>query len=142
MGNTKNIETPGKLYEYFGKYRADAKKSPKRENFYSSKLDKQVSVDREIPLTWVGFDVWLRKNKIIAKIEDYKANTNDKYSEFSDIIRAINDEIYNDKFNGAVAGIYQHNIIARDLGLVEKSETDITTKGESIKVIRPKKDAD
>ena len=38
------------------------------------------------------------------------------------IIRAIGLEIYEDKFNGATAGVFQHNIIARDLGLTDKKD--------------------
>jgi len=120
MPTQKNIKPPEKLYEYFEQYKVDCKNSPKKENFYSSRADKQVSVDREIPLTWDGFEIWLRKKGIIAKLDDYIFNTDNKYSEYSAIIRAIDKEIYEDKFSGAAAGIFQHNIIARDLGLVDK----------------------
>lgn len=124
MPTEKNIKTPEELYILFKEYELETKASPKKENFYSSKRDKQVSVTREVPLTWNGFEVWLRKNKILAKLDDYKANKDDRYSKYADIIHAIEQEIYEDKFSGAVVGIYQHNIIARDLGLAEKTEND------------------
>lgn len=40
--------------------------------------------------------------------------------------------IYNQKFEGAASGFLNPNIIARDLGLSNKSEIDHTTKGESL----------
>lgn len=139
MPTKKNIESPEKLYEHFLSYVKYCKENPKKENFYSSKLDKQVSVDREVPITWNGFDIWLRKNKILAKLEDYKANSQGRYSEYSEIIRVIQKEIYEDKFAGATAGIYQHNIIARDLGLSDKKELDVKMPSVSVKLRTKKK---
>ena len=124
MPTEKNIKPPEKLYEYFEQYKTDCKKSPKKENFYSSRADKQVSVDREIPLTWDGFEIWLRKHNIITQLDHYKSNLDNRYPEYIYIIRAIDKEIYEDKFSGAAAGIFQHNIIARDLGLVEKKNIE------------------
>lgn len=139
MPTKKNIETPEKLYEHFLSYVKYCKENPKKENFYSSKLDKQVSVDREVPITWNGFDIWLRKNKILAKLEDYKANKDGRYTDYADIIRVIHKEIYEDKFAGATAGIYQHNIIARDLGLSDKKELDVKMPSVSVNLRTKKK---
>lgn len=128
MSTEKNIKSPDKLYEYFEQYKTFCKKNCKKENIYSHRVDKQVSLDREIPLTWDGFEIWLRKNKILIYLDDYKFNRDDRYSEYTYIIRAIGQEIYEDKFTGAVAGVFQHNIIARDLGLVDKK--DLVHKGD------------
>jgi hypothetical protein len=124
MPTEKNIKTPEALYEQFEAYKTLCKSNPKKENFWSSKSDKEVSVSREIPLTWNGFELYLRKEKVLCKLDDYKANKDGRYTEYADIIHVIDIEIYEDKFSGAVAGIFQHNIIARDLGLVEKKEND------------------
>lgn len=40
---------------------------------------------------------------------------------FSEVITRIKDTIYDQKFSGAAAGFFQHNIIARDLGLKENT---------------------
>lgn len=132
MPTKKNIETPEKLYEYFEQYAEECKSNPKKENFWSSREGKQKSVDREIPLTWDGFEIWLRKNKIIAKLDDYISNKDNRYDEYAAIIRAIDREIRHDKMNGAYAGIYQHNIVALDLGLRQKADIDHTTKGKEL----------
>ncbi|MFB6456557.1 terminase small subunit [Chitinophaga sp. Hz27] len=55
--------------------------------------------------------------------------------DFLDIIRRIEDIIYNQKFEGAAVGIFNANLISRDLGLVDKKEIDqkvitVTVEGE------------
>ncbi len=132
MPTKKNISTPAQLYKYFQQYVKDCKKNPKQENFYSTKRDKQISITRERPLLWEGFDVWLRKNEILSRLSDYKANKEGRYSEYAYIIHTIEGEIWEDQYTGASVGIYQHNIIARKLGLVDKQ--DITSDGEKIKM--------
>lgn len=130
MPTNKNIQTPELLYDYFKQYCNFAKANFKKEYVYNHKHDKQVGIDREIPLTWDGFEIWLRTNKIIVRLDDYKSNKDNRYSEYADIIHAINQEIYEDKFTGSVAGVFNPNIIARDLGLKEQTEatTNVNVK--------------
>lgn len=132
MPTDKNIKSPQILYSHFEKYRDVCKSSPKRENIWSVKSNKQVSLEREIPLTWEGFEVYLRRNKVVAKLDDYKANKDGRYSEYADIIHVIGLEIWEDQYSGASAGVFQHNIIARKLGLIDKQEITET----KIKVTR------
>ena len=122
MPTEKNIETPEKLYKHFEAYKKLCKATPKKESIWSHKQDKQVKLDREIPFTWDGFEIWLRKNKIISRLSDYKADKDGRYTEYAYIIHAINQEIYEDKITGATSGVFNANIIARDLGLAEKKE--------------------
>ena len=49
-----------------------------------------------------------------------------------DIIRAIDREIYNDKYSGAAVGVYHNNIIARDLGLSEKVDNKHDFSGGNV----------
>lgn len=128
MPTEKNIKTPEALYGHFSAYKIECKENPKFENIYSSKTDKIVSVPREIPYTWDGFEIYLRKEKILAKLDDYKANKDDRYSQYADIIRVMGVEIRSDKMDGAYTNIYQHNIVARDLGLADKQTIDQKTK--------------
>ena len=60
-------------------------------------------------------------------------------AEFSDIVNAIDDTIRTQKFDGAVAGLMNPNIIARDLGLVDKqdltsSDGSMTPKGVGVTI--------
>lgn len=52
--------------------------------------------------------------------------------DFSDVQREVEEIIYEQKFTGAAAELFSPNIIARDLGLAEKSEVrgDLTVKDE------------
>ena len=43
---------------------------------------------------------------------------------FSQVIREIEEIIYSQKFSGASAGVFNSNIIARDLGLADKREQE------------------
>lgn len=54
--------------------------------------------------------------------------------DFLTVISRIEDVIYRQKFEGAAAGLLNANIIARDLGLSDKTEskTDITTNGKEV----------
>ena len=52
---------------------------------------------------------------------------------YSEVITRIEEIIYCNKFEGAVAGFFNANIIARDLGLTDKK--DLTTAGDKINAI-------
>lgn len=48
--------------------------------------------------------------------------------DFSSVITRIEETVYNQKFTGAAAGFLNPNIIARDLGLTDKSEQTVITE--------------
>lgn len=50
--------------------------------------------------------------------------------EFKTTIQRIEDFIYNQKFVGATVGAFNANIIARDLGLVDKKEVESESLGK------------
>lgn len=129
MPTKKNIQDPELLFDYFEQYKIWVKENPKKEHFFIPSLKKEISVRRDLPLTWDGFEIWLRRNKILSKLQDYKENKENRYTEYAYIIRAINQEIYQDKFTGAAVGLFNANIIARDLGLVDKKENSLELKG-------------
>lgn len=52
--------------------------------------------------------------------------------DFSAIVARAEEVIYSQKFAGAAADLLNANIIARDLGLSDKSNVDHTTGGEKI----------
>lgn len=63
-------------------------------------------------------DTWLK---------EFKKNCSE---DFLLVINEIEDYIENQQWEGATVGVFNHNIIARTLGLRENS--DITTKGDKI----------
>lgn len=85
------------------------------KNVNTVKLKRPYTIHSLCLYLDIGRDTWIsmRSNK-----------------DFSDVVRKVDDIIYNQKFEGAAMGVYQQNIIIRDLGLVDKA--DVTTQGDSI----------
>lgn len=125
MGKNKYIETPEKLNEHFEAYKQWAKDNPWLIEDYVGRDGDKIDRKKQIPLTWFGFEIWLRENSIICDLGDYQRNKDNRYNEYATIIHAIKAQIYNHKYIGATVGAFQQNIIARDLGLVEKQQQEI-----------------
>jgi hypothetical protein len=121
-GRPKNIESPEELWRLFRLYKTWAKANPYKKQDFVGKDGDEIQRKLERPLTWVGFEVYLYERMIINNLGDYEKNRDDSYKEFSPIIRAIKAYIEQDQFEGASVGIYQQNIIARKLGLIDKQE--------------------
>jgi hypothetical protein len=72
-----------------------------------------------------------------AYFRQFKASLPEGEKDFSTVIADIEKTIYVYKFQGAAADLLNANIIARDLGLTERS--DITSDGEKINILFTKK---
>ncbi len=53
---------------------------------------------------------------------DYK--NKEQYKDFSPVIDSIEQIVYTQKFEGAAVGLFNANLISRELGLVDKKEID------------------
>lgn len=98
-----------------------------------------VSKLRVFQLT--GLCIYLGVNeKYFAQFESElttkKKFTLEQVQGFSNVITHIREVIFTQKFEGAAAGFFNANIIARDLGLADKKQLDHTTRGESITGMR------
>lgn len=62
--------------------------------------------------------------------DSLKGKDDENSKDFSRIVKRIYETIYQQKFEGAAAGLLSSAIIARDLGLADK--TDITSAGKEI----------
>lgn len=85
------------------------------------------NVLEEVPLmramTISGLCIFLGVNsQYFTDFESALDLTSKEGEDFSIVIRKIRDVIYNQKFEGASAGLLNANIIARDLGLADKKE--------------------
>jgi hypothetical protein len=122
-GRPMIFKTPEDLWvksiEYFDYIDAN----PILKTDFKGKDNEMVKYDLQRPYTWQGLYVFLGVNDL----EHYKTK-----GEFSEILTRIGNIIYNQKFEGASVGIFNHAIIARDLGLTEKH--DHTTNGKEIKL--------
>lgn len=130
VGRPKGIKSPEDLKEWFEEYRVYVKANPKKQSLYDYKAGREVTISKEVPLNWVSFGAWLYREKGISNINDYRYDCREDrdYSEFASIITYIEGEIWAEQYDGAAAGIYQHNIVARKLGLADKQEVEQNNK--------------
>lgn len=68
--------------------------------------------------TWNGLEIFLG----VHSLKHYKSDT--AHAEFSNVISAIDNIIYEQKFSAAAAGLLHANIISRDLGLADKMQAE------------------
>ncbi len=125
-GKPKNIETPNKLWELACDYFQWTDDNPLLEvkGFaFQGKVTKE-DFPKMKAYTWDGFEDYLYEKDIISKLDDYKANREERYNDYVDIIRRIGKIIRNQKFQGAAAELLNPNIIARDLGLTDKQNVE------------------
>ena len=132
-GQPKKIESPDHLLSLWEQYKAWADNNPLvyTETTKTPKGDIVKTINHRLAWTWQGFDTWLFNNGVIHSTKDYKSNTKGDYSDYSSIITYIGEEMYSQKFAGAASGLYNANIIARDLGLVDKKQTEKVKSGMS-----------
>lgn len=123
MAKHKYIGTPEELWKLFDEYVAWCKANPRRKEDYVGKDAMRVMRELERPLTWVGFECYLNDCGVVSSLGPYEQNEGEAYTEYLPIISRIKRYIETDQFEGATVGQYNPNIIARKLGLVEKTES-------------------
>lgn len=84
----------------------------------------QVELPKMRAYTWAGLENFLDMSD--QGLSNYK--TKPEYKDFFGVITRIERIMYDQKFTGAAAGFLNPNIIARDLGLADKKETEKTVK--------------
>jgi hypothetical protein len=139
-GRDKLFKTPELLWEAACEYFAWCDENPfKEEDFISAgpRGGEIIKLNRMRPYTLHGLCIYLDCNTSYFK--NFKAQLNpDKeklYKDFSAVLTRIEEVIYNQKFSGAAAGFLNANIIARDLGLMDKQEVK-HDGGINIKIVR------
>jgi len=121
FGRPSIFQTPEDLWKSAKEYFLECDENPIEVSEITT-TDKGIYSkikQHKVPYTWEGLYVFLG----ISNLDRYKEK-----KDFVGIISHIGNIIRNQKFTGAAAGIFNANIIARDLGLSEK--TDTTLKGE------------
>ena len=115
-GRPRKYETPEQMGEDIAAYFRWARENPLYEAKYVGKDADEVALPRPRPFTITGmhlhmgisYDCWL----------DYKRNR----EGFSSVMIAAENMCRTQKFDGAAAGFFNANIIARDLGLADRQE--------------------
>ena len=72
------------------------------------------------PFTMQGLCRYLDCNT--AYFRQFKNELRGEDKDFATVITSIEETVYQQKFENAVIGVYNTNIIARDLGLTDKQE--------------------
>jgi hypothetical protein len=129
-GRDKLFATPQLLWDAACEYFEWCEKHPLYETkafayqgeITTEKLPKMRAMTLSQLCFYLHCDVsYFRTFKCVLKEDD---------KDFLAVINEIESIIYNQKFQGASADLLNANIIARDLGLIDK--TDLTTNGKEI----------
>jgi hypothetical protein len=125
-GRPRKVESPDQLVSWFEEYVEETKSHPFKIKDWVGKDGKEVSREKEKPLTMVGFENYCAKKGYINDLKDYFANDRESYGEFQNVCQNIRNIILQDHIEGGMAGIYNHSLTARINGLVEKTENNNT----------------
>jgi hypothetical protein len=120
---TKNIETPEMLWDLFKQYVQFEIDNPMYKVEYVGREGKVVRTPLETPITFEGFECYLQDQNLIQDLGDYSKNDDGRYSDYAPIITRVRNNCYVHNFKGAAIGIFSPNLIARKLGLVDKTES-------------------
>jgi len=127
MGKNKYIETPDKLMQLFKEYVIHERDNPMFKREYVGKEGEEKDTPLETPITFEGFECYLSELEIIQDLGDYEANTGKAYDGYPTIVTRIRKNCFVHNFKGAAVGLFNANLIARKLGIADKTETkDIT----------------
>jgi hypothetical protein len=131
----KAVESPELMYQLFLEYIQFAKSNPIKVKDWVGGMAKQVTREKERPLTMEGFENYVFKKGVAAELDQYFANRDGRYENYVSICQRIRKEIREDQISGGMAGIYNPSITQRLNNLVEKTEnkhevTEIKIKHE------------
>jgi len=125
MAKTKYIESPEKMWDLFCQYVQHEKNNPMYKVDYVGKDGDEKETALQVPITFEGFECYLSDLNIIQDLSHYSANTDDAYEPYRTIITRIRKNCFVQNFKGAAVGIFNANLIAKKIGLVEKVENKI-----------------
>ena len=124
-GRGRKFTSPQELWDLACEYFKFCDDNPlEQEKVFGTGLTMRPKKWR--PYTIKGLCVYIDTGE--STWNDYK--TKEEHKDFRKIIEIIENIIYTQKFEGAAAGFFNANIIARELGLAEKIDTKPSSDGE------------
>ena len=125
-GRDKLFETPELLWKAAVEYFEWCEENPLFESkaFAFQGEITTATLPKMRALTLSGLCLYLHCNE--AYFRTFKAQLPKGEIDFNTVISQIEQTIYNQKFQGAAADLLNANIIARDLGLSDKKEMEVT----------------
>ena len=136
MAKPKYIESPERLWELFTQYVDHERKSPLFKREYVGKDGIEVDTPLQVPITFEGFECYLWDLGIINDLGDYASNKDGRYTNYATIITRIRQNCFVQNFKGASVGLFNPNIIAKKLGLIDKSESKVDSDNKHEIVVR------
>ena len=124
-GRPKKIKKPEHLEKWFKEYRKDTKDNPFLKMDFKGSPPKKVFYELEKPLSWQGFKLYIHEHYQITNLDQYKANKNGIYDEYSSILGGIGSIIHADQLTGALIGIYSAKIVARKMNLESRRMVEV-----------------
>lgn len=150
-GRNKLFGSPTLLYEAACEYFLWCDENPFQEAKLVSFEGKSslIEVPKKRPYTLISLCLYLDCHsgyfrKFKQRLREKKDEKTDEDRDFVTIIRKIEETIRTQKFEGAAAGFFNSNIIARDLGL--RDGADLTSDGDKVggtfqvEIVKPKDD--
>lgn len=127
-GRDKLFATPELLWEAACEYFEWCDENPLKSYEWNGKDPVKCELEKMRPYTLTGLCLYLDCSE--AYFRAFKTDKEKCTDEFLTVITRIESTVYSHKFEGAAAGFFNANIIARDLGLTDKK--DVTTAGEKV----------
>lgn len=126
-GRDKLFTTPELLWESACEYFDWCDKNPLKEDklFHYQGAVTSQSVGKLRAYTLTGLCLYLDCST--EYFRHFEENNNDS-KDFMPVITRIRETIYEQKFTGASADLLNANIIARDLGLIDKKDIQVKTE--------------
>jgi hypothetical protein len=118
----KYIETPERLWDLFCEYVKHEADSPMFKVEYVGKEGEQVNTALMVPITFEGFECYVADLDIIQDLGDYSNEKNESYAPYRPIITRIRKNCFVQNFKGAAVGLFNANLVAKKLGLVDKQD--------------------
>jgi hypothetical protein len=133
-GRDRLFETPQLMLEAACEYFQWCIDNPFYEAIVHGKDSKIINVPKMRPFTLQGLTSFMDCNTVYFShfYDVEKEKDNEISKDFCKVITHIRETIYNQKFSGAASGFLNANIIARDLGIKDSSEVDISNTDGSL----------
>ncbi|MGV2452450.1 UNVERIFIED_CONTAM: DNA-packaging protein [Ralstonia mannitolilytica] len=121
-GRDTLFESPELLWDAATEYFEWCDNNPLIEIDFKGKDADRVELPKMRPYTLHGLCLYLDCST--SYFREFKNSERKNKKDFMSVITRIEETIYNQKFTGAASGFLNPNIIARDLGLVDKKEVE------------------
>lgn len=122
-GREKLFTSPELLWEAATEYFKWVDENPLTKSDWVGKDGDEVTRKLGRPYTLHGLCLYLGCDP--SYFRTFKSTIHEKDKDFLAVIHAIENVVYTQQYDGASVGIFNHNIIARALGLVDKQESKV-----------------